>query len=196
MSKYEMALVISAKLDDETRVGVLEKAKGYIERSGGVIGKVQEWGKKRLAYEIQHQREGYYYFIPFEAETGSPAEIERHARIMDHVLRYLIVRQDNEFIVEPPADEPETFEEAPAPQASEPTEAPAEETAEAAEEVVGETTESVEEAAEESAEVAEEAAEAVEEAAEESAETIAEEPAEELAEVVEEAADTEAPAEE
>ena len=94
MNNYELALVVSAKLDDEARDAVVEKAKGYITQVGGVIGEIDAWGKKRLAYEIQKQREGFYYFIPFEAEPTAPAEIERTCRIMDHVLRYLIVRPD------------------------------------------------------------------------------------------------------
>ncbi len=96
MNKYELALVVSAKIDDEARAAVVEKAKDYITRVNGVIGEVEEWGKKRLAYEINHERDGFYYFIPFEAEPTAPAEIERHARIMDNVLRYLIVRTDAE----------------------------------------------------------------------------------------------------
>ncbi len=96
MNKYELALVVSARLDDESRAAVVEKAKGYIERTGAVMGEADEWGKKRLAYEIQHEREGFYYFIPFEAEPSAPAEIERQVRIMDHVLRYLVVRTDAE----------------------------------------------------------------------------------------------------
>ncbi len=94
MNKYELALVVSAKLDDEAREAVVERAKGYITRVDGVIGETEVWGKKRLAYEIRHEREGFYYFIPFEAEPTAPAEIERNCRIMDNVLRYLIVRTD------------------------------------------------------------------------------------------------------
>ena len=95
MNKYELALVVNAKLEDEERAAVVEKAKGYITRYNGVITEVEEWGKKRLAYEIQHMREGfYYYFIQFEADSTCPAEVERHMRIMDNVLRYLVVRKD------------------------------------------------------------------------------------------------------
>ena len=61
---------------------------------GGVITEVEEWGKKKLAYEIQKMHEGFYYFIQFEADAQCPAEIERHVRIMDNVLRYLVVRKD------------------------------------------------------------------------------------------------------
>ena len=94
MNKYELALVVSARLDDESRAAVVEKAKGYIERTGAVMGEADEWGKKRLAYEIQKMHEGFYYFIQFEADSDCPAELERHMRIMDNVLRYLIVKKE------------------------------------------------------------------------------------------------------
>ena len=90
MNKYELALVVSAKVEDEVRDAVVEKAKGYI----GTITEVEEWGKKKLAYEIQKMHEGFYYFIQFEADAQCPAEVERHVRIMDNVLRYLVVRKD------------------------------------------------------------------------------------------------------
>ena len=94
MNKYELALVVSAKVEDEVRDAVVEKAKGYITRYNGVITEVEEWGKKRLPYEIQQIREGFYYFVQFEADSTCPAEVERHMRIMDNVLRYLVVRKD------------------------------------------------------------------------------------------------------
>jgi small subunit ribosomal protein S6 len=94
MSRYELALVVSAKIEDEARAAVVEKAKAYVTRFGGTITEVEEWGKKRLAYEIQKMREGFYYFIQFEAETTCPAELESRMRIMDGVLRYLIVNKD------------------------------------------------------------------------------------------------------
>ena len=96
MNKYELALVLNAKVEDDVRTATLEKVKGLVERFNGTITNVDEWGKKRLAYEIQHQREGFYYFIQFEADAACPAEVERHVRIMDNVLRYLIVRKDAE----------------------------------------------------------------------------------------------------
>lgn len=94
MSKYELALVVNAKIEDEAREAVVEKAKGYVARYGGTVTEVEEWGKKRLAYEVQKMREGFYYFIQFEADATCPAEVERHVRIMDNVLRYLVVRKD------------------------------------------------------------------------------------------------------
>ena len=94
MTKYELAVVVSAKLEDDERAKVVDKAKALIERFGGQITNVDECGKKRLAYEIQKMKEGFYYFIQFEAETSAPAEIESRIRIMDGVIRYLCVKQD------------------------------------------------------------------------------------------------------
>ena len=94
MNKYELAVVINAVIDDDARAAVLEKAKKYVTRFGGQIADVEEWGKKKLAYEIQKMTEGYYYFIHFEAEGDQNSEIESRMRIMDGVIRYLCVRQD------------------------------------------------------------------------------------------------------
>lgn len=94
MNKYELALVVDAKIEEDVRVATVEKAKEYVTRFGGTITEVEEWGKKRLAYEIQHMKEGYYYFIKFDAEANVPGELEQAVRIMDHVLRYLCVRQE------------------------------------------------------------------------------------------------------
>lgn len=94
MNKYELALVVNAKIEDDARAEVVDKAKEYITRFGGTITNVDEWGKKRLAYEIQKMREGFYYFIQFDANSDVPAQLEAHVRIMDNVLRFLCVRAD------------------------------------------------------------------------------------------------------
>ena len=94
MNKYELALVVSAKIEDDARTATVEKAKDYIVRAGGTVTEVEDWGKKKLAYEIQKMREGYYYFIQFDASAECPAEIERRVRIMEPVMRYLCVKQD------------------------------------------------------------------------------------------------------
>ncbi len=122
MNKYELALVVSAKLDSEAIAATVQRAKDYIERFGGTIGEVEEWGKRKLAYEIQKQTEAYYFFINFEAESQAPAQLESVLRIMDNVLRYLVLAKD----------ENDTFKVAPekAPAAEEALEAPAEEVAE------------------------------------------------------------------
>ena len=147
MNKYELALVVSAKVDEEVRTATVEKAKEAVTSLGGQITNVDDWGIKQLAYEIQKQTEAYYYFIQFEGESDCPNELEKRMRIMDNVLRYLVVRKDENdtFKVTPdkadeeveaedeevPAEEA-AAEEAPAEEAAaeEAEEAPAEEAAE------------------------------------------------------------------
>ena len=94
MNKYELTVVVNAKIEDDVRVATVEKVNVYVARYGGTVTNVDEWGKKRLAYEIQQMKEGFYYFIQFEADATAPAEIERHVRIMENVIRYLCVRQE------------------------------------------------------------------------------------------------------
>ena len=94
MNKYELTVVLNVKLEDDQRAAALEKVKGYITRFGGTVTNVDEWGKKRLAYEIQKMSEAFYYFIQFDAASTVPAEVERDVRIMDNVLRFLVVRKD------------------------------------------------------------------------------------------------------
>lgn len=94
MNKYEMTVVVSAKIEDDERAAVIDKCKALVERFGGTIINIDEWGKKRLAYEIQKMKEAFYYFIQFDADSTAPAEIESRMRIMDNVIRYLIVKNE------------------------------------------------------------------------------------------------------
>ncbi len=91
MRNYELSVVLFSTLSEEEKVATLEKVKELITRFGGEITNVDDWGKRKLAYEIDKQREGFYYFIQFQAEATAPAEIESRVRIMEQVLRYLIV---------------------------------------------------------------------------------------------------------
>ncbi len=95
MNKYELAVVLSPKLEDDERTDEMEKIKDIIVRFGGTVNDVDEWGKRKLAYDIQHMKEGYYYFIHFESEPTCPAEVESRVRIRENVIRYLCVKQDS-----------------------------------------------------------------------------------------------------
>ena len=94
MNKYELALIVSAKIEDDARTEAVEKAKELIAKFGGNVTNVEDAGKKRLAYEIQKMKEGFYYFIQFDAESDVPAQVEAQVRIMEPVIRFLCVRQD------------------------------------------------------------------------------------------------------
>ncbi|OOB80023.1 MAG: 30S ribosomal protein S6 [Epulopiscium sp. Nele67-Bin002] len=94
MKNYELALVLVTSLGEEEKVTQLDKVKELVGRFGGEITNVDDWGKRKLAYEIDKQRDGFYYFIHFKADPSTPAEVESRLRITESVLRYLIIRQD------------------------------------------------------------------------------------------------------
>ena len=93
LNSYETIFIIDATLDEETVTALKDKFTTLIEQNGE-LESVDEWGKRRFAYEIQKMKEGFYYFIQFEAESSAPAEIESRIRIMDNVLRYLVVKNE------------------------------------------------------------------------------------------------------
>ena len=90
MNKYELAVVVSAKIEDDERAAVVDKCKALVERFGGNITEVDEWGKKKLAYEIDDQTEGYYVLYTFTSAPDFPAELDRVLKITEGVMRSLI----------------------------------------------------------------------------------------------------------
>ena len=93
-STYELALVLNGKLEDDARAEALEKVQNYITRFGGSVLNVDDWGKKKFAYDINKQKEGFYYFMKFQSEDNNcPNELEANVRIMEPVVRYLVVKQ-------------------------------------------------------------------------------------------------------
>ena len=112
MNKYEMAVAINGKLEENDKNAVLDKVKALIERFNGTITAVDDWGKKRYAYEIEKTKEGWYLFIKFQAGPEAPAEIEQRMRIMDGIHRYLIVSDEKELTVKHEAEQPKAAESA------------------------------------------------------------------------------------
>lgn len=90
MRKYETLFILKPSIEEEKRNEVIEKFKGIIAADGEVES-VEEWGTKRLAYEIQKIREGYYVLVNFKANPDLPKELERNFKISDDVLRYIVV---------------------------------------------------------------------------------------------------------
>ena len=92
MNKYEMTVVISAKLEEEGRTAELDKVKALVEKFGGTIANIDDAGKKKFAYEIQKMSEAFYYFIDIDTEnTDFPSELESQLRIMENVIRFMTV---------------------------------------------------------------------------------------------------------
>ncbi|NLM40961.1 MAG: 30S ribosomal protein S6 [Firmicutes bacterium] len=96
MRAYELMVIYSPQLDEEALAAQIEKTKDLIVGVGGEIEKVDQWGKRRFAYEIKNNTEGFYVVIDFKAESGATSEVERILKITDEVVRYLLVRRDVE----------------------------------------------------------------------------------------------------
>ena len=91
MNKYEAMYVITPELEDEAIKGIIEKYTGIITANGGEIEKVDEWGRRRLAYPINYKTEGYYVLMTFVSGPAFPRELDRKLRIAEGVMRSLIV---------------------------------------------------------------------------------------------------------
>lgn len=92
-NQYELVYVLSVAAGDEAIEAGKEKIKNLLE-SLGTIDSVEEWGRRKLAYEIQDEKEGFYVVINFSAPAEAPREIERILKISDGLLRYLITRKE------------------------------------------------------------------------------------------------------
>jgi small subunit ribosomal protein S6 len=95
MKAYEAMLILNPSLDEDGRKAVVEKAKGIITADGGTVDAQDDWGVRRLAYEIDRKGEGDYTVIQFHASTDGVAELDRVLHITDPVLRYMIVRRED-----------------------------------------------------------------------------------------------------
>ncbi len=92
-ANYETIMVLSVKNGEEAVQALVEKFKKTIEKYA-TLQSVDEWGKRKLAYQINKESEGYYVLINFESEAEFPAELDRRYKITDGVLRSLIIKKD------------------------------------------------------------------------------------------------------
>lgn len=93
MRAYEALYVMRPSYEEEAYKEFIEKYNALIQANGGEITKVEPWGKRRLAYEIDKVREGYYVLVLFNGDSQLPAELERNFKINDEILRYMVVKQ-------------------------------------------------------------------------------------------------------
>jgi small subunit ribosomal protein S6 len=92
--KYEAIYILNPVIGEEAINATTEKIQALVE-SAATVEKIDVWGRRRLAYEINDQKEGYYVLIDFSAETDFPKELERVLKITEGVLRYLVIRTDD-----------------------------------------------------------------------------------------------------
>ena len=95
MKAYELLFFVDPNLDPETRAAVMKRIDVTIAEGDGKVDKVEEWGKRKLAYEINKLTEGDYTLIYFHADPSQIAELDRVLRITDAVIRHRIIRRDD-----------------------------------------------------------------------------------------------------
>jgi small subunit ribosomal protein S6 len=106
---YEVLYIVRADLDDEKVQDAVKRVNTLIERSGGAVERTNLWGKRKLAYEVRHQKEGSYVLQDFSFEPSRVPELEAALKITEEVLRHLIVRKPEKAaaattVAPPPAE--------------------------------------------------------------------------------------------
>ena len=94
MNKYELVYIIAPDVDEEGRKALRERVNDLIVRDGGEVIKVEDWGKRRLAYDIKKESEGFYVLFYVTCEPACVAEVDRVMKITDEILKHMIVRSD------------------------------------------------------------------------------------------------------
>ena len=92
MRPYEVVIIYDPGLEDDAVRASVDRSTDLIRARGGNPGRVDRWGKRRLAYEIRHQREGYYVLLEANAEPAAMAELDRSLSLADDVLRHKVIR--------------------------------------------------------------------------------------------------------
>ena len=92
MNKYELIYIIDTTVEEEARKALIEKFNGIIAANGGEVVKVEEWGKRRLAYAIDYKTEGYYVYVALNGASELPKELSRNLGINESVIRSQVVR--------------------------------------------------------------------------------------------------------
>ena len=95
MNKYDLVLIFKPELSEEDRNTVFSRIQQVIDENGK-LEEVHDWGKRKLAYEINYIKEGYYYIVNFDLDPQFVKEIERRCRLFDQIIRYMVVRVDEQ----------------------------------------------------------------------------------------------------
>ncbi|HHT37110.1 MAG: 30S ribosomal protein S6 [Candidatus Wallacebacter cryptica] len=96
MRTYELMLLLSPELEEEAVEALLARTTEIVTSRNGEITNIDKWGKRRLAYEVQDHTEGFYVVIKFKADNEATTEVDRVLKITEEVLRFLLVRTDQE----------------------------------------------------------------------------------------------------
>lgn len=94
MRSYELVFILQPELDETAVENLIEKVKGWITEAGGTVNKIDNWGKRRLAYPINKRRDGQYFLFDMNLPPSFSNELERNLRYQEQVMRFLIVNRD------------------------------------------------------------------------------------------------------
>ena len=92
MNQYEVMYIVDPTLEDQARADIIARFSGLVTQNGGTVDRVDEWGKRRLAYAINYKTDGYYVLMYIQAPADLPRELERNLQISESILRYLVIR--------------------------------------------------------------------------------------------------------
>ncbi|GAA0502044.1 30S ribosomal protein S6 [Salinibacillus aidingensis] len=96
MTKYEIMYIIRPDVDEETQKSIVERFNSVLTNNGAEIEKVDEMGKRRLAYEINDYREGYYVVVNFASDASAVEEFDRQAKFTDDIIRHMAIREEDQ----------------------------------------------------------------------------------------------------
>ncbi len=91
MRSYEVVMIVHPDLDENALKGLTDRVQGWISDSGGSVDKVEQWGKRRMAYSIKKQREGQYVYMEAQFAPAFSAELERNLRFQEPVIRFSVI---------------------------------------------------------------------------------------------------------
>ena len=92
MRQYEVMVILDAGLEEDAIRALVDRATNSLTSNGATVGKVDRWGKRRFAYEVDHRSEGYYLLVNFEAEPVAISELDRMLGLADEVVRHKVIR--------------------------------------------------------------------------------------------------------
>ena len=94
MNKYEAMYIVNPNVADDARAALVERFSGIVTNGGGNVEKIDDWGKRKLAYEIEDLTEGHYILMTFQSSPELPRELERNFKINENIMRFLVIRKD------------------------------------------------------------------------------------------------------
>jgi small subunit ribosomal protein S6 len=94
LKRYEVIAIVKTDVSEEDLTAIMERSSNIITERKGVIAKAEKWGKRRLAYEIKKQKDGFYFFIDYAGDGSIVAEMERNFKIDDRILKFMTVTRE------------------------------------------------------------------------------------------------------